>query len=797
MSFAHPNFLFLILIIPPLMLLLRWWWQRSTSRLALLSRHANPISPQTKVQSWLLLGGMLSLILALAGPRWGKGSEEQIIKSRNLLLAVDVSRSMLATDVRPSRLERAKADLIDLVDVLKGDRAGLIAFRGKAVLLCPMTTDVAFLRQSIDALAPDAAPLGETDLAAAIEMCLATFDDAQSSHNAIVLISDGEDLIGQAKRLATLAGERNIPIFTVGIGSAQGATIPTEGGVLTHDGQEVKSQLSEPTLQEIADASGGRYVPLATAGTAQTTLGAVYTRYLSRLADEESREHAQQSQMDRTTWFAILTALLWIGAGCLSVGRLGALKRLALLSVFATSALVAQEPARVAQRHFDEGRFAEAAEAYAEARLGAEPSKLAHYAYNEALALWQGGDVTNALARMQLAIEERAFTARAATLEGVLQLELEATESDAEAKLARRDAAVMACSRALRAEPTEAAKRNLTRALSGYDTLKHEARKAAALKRYEKTPFQQLIPQLLQHQRNLMRATPEVFNSSDASLILTQAEQLAKDVTEQSDRWFPILEALPTVVTNETVQLELMQHAQSAQSMLDDAAMRFADLHADTRALNDVEPITYNFWKLVAQPIDLMNEAIAVQTNALTSVTRYQPARDDEEEVLNLVQQFRVIFPKWAEDYLQQQAASTNEVVFTEADRDLIARTADATVPLLTPPVPRDKQEQVMTNLCLIRDLLPKPPQQSSNPDAQPQDASAQENQQDQQQSEAQQPPKQPPQEQEKQAEESPRKDANEELEALLQKAIDREREHENEKRKRALQHVRPNLRDW
>ena len=405
--------------------------------------------------------------------------------------------------------------------------------------------------------------------------------------------------------------------------------------------------------------------------------------------------------------------------------------------------------------------------------------------------------MTNALARVQLAIEERAFTARAATLEGVLQLELEATESDAEAQLARRDAAVTAFSRALRAEPTEAAKRNLTRALSGYDTLKHEARKVAALKRYEKTPFQQLIPQLLQHQRNLMRATPEVFNSSDASLILMQAEQLAKDVTEQSDRWFPILEALPTVVTNETVQLELMQHAQSAQSMLDDAAMRFADLHADTRALNDVEPITYNFWKLVAQPIDLMNEAIAVQTNALTSVTRYQPARDDEEEVLNLVQQFRVIFPKWAEDYLQQQAASTNEVVFTEADRDLIARTADATVPLLTPPVPRDKQEQVMTNLCLIRDHLPKPPQQSSNPDAQPQDASAQENQQNQQQSEAQQPPEQPPQEQEKQAEESPQKDANEELEALLQKAIDREREHENEKRKRALQHVRPNLRDW
>ena len=797
MSFAHPNMLFLVLLVPPLILLLSWWWKRSAERLVLLSRHAETVSTRVKGQSALLLGGFLALIMALSGPRWGKGEEEQVSRSRNLMLAVDVSRSMLATDVRPTRLDRAKADLIDLVDVLKGDRAGLLAFRGKAVLLCPMTTDVAFLRQSIDALAPDAAPLGETDLAAAIEACLETFEEAQSSHNAIVLISDGEDLVGEAKRLATLAGERNIPIFTVGIGSMQGASIPDGGGFLTYDGKEVKSHLTESTLQMIAEASGGRYVPLATVGTAQTTLGAVYARYLSRLADEETREQAQLNVEDRTPLFATLAILLWLAAGLLSLGRLGALKRVALFGCLLAGSAFAQEPARVAQRHYREGAFAEAAAAYAEARLGAEPSEIAHYAYNEALALWKGGDITNALARVQLAIEDKAFTARAATLEGALQLTLEATESDAEVKLALRDAAITAYSKALRAEPTESAKRNLARALSGYDTLKQEARKAAALKRYEQVQFQQLVPQILQHQRNLMRATPEVFNSREASVVLSQAEQLAKDVREQSDRWFPVLEALPTLVTNETAQLELLQHAQTAQATLDGAADQFEALQSDVRLLNEVEPIAYNFWKLVAQPTDLIQEAIAVQTNALTSVTRYQPARDDEEEVLNLVQHFRVIFPKWAEEYLQQQAASTNEVTFTEADRDFIARTADATVPLLTPPVPRDKQEQVMTNLCQIRDRLPKPPPQSSDADSQSEDSDSQEQQSESQPSEQNQPQEQQQEEQESQAEEEQQDKADEELEALLQKAIDREREHENEKRKRALQQVRPNVRDW
>ena len=240
-----------------------------------------------------------------------------------------------------------------------------------------------------------------------------------------------------------------------------------------------------------------------------------------------------------------------------------------------------------------------------------------------------------------------------------------------------------------------------------------------------------------------------------------------------------------------------MQHAQAAQDLLDRAAKRYEALDRNAKPLIDGEPMAYDFWKLVAQPDALIGEAIAVQTNAMTSLTSYQPTREDQPEVLNLVQQFRVLFPKWADDYLRQQAASTNEVTFTEEARDQIARTADATVPLLSSQMTPETKQQVMDNLILIRDLLPKiSNQQSQDQRQKPQEQDQQEKQQQDQQQQDQSQQQQDPQE--AQTEETEKQDeAKDNLEALLQKAADREREHEEEKRKRAVQRMSPTARDW
>ncbi len=788
MRFEAPSLLLLLLLVPLLAVALAAWRRRVAARMARLSRRAAATPPRSGAQFGLLLGALAALVVALAGPRWGRGEEVASGMGRNLMLAVDVSRSMLAEDVRPNRLGRAKADLIDLVDALRGDRAGLLAFRGKGVLLCPMTTDAAFLRQAIDALEPDAAPPGETDLADAIAKCLEAFDRAQSAHNAIVLVSDGEDLAGRAEAQAREAGKRGIPIFTVGLGSAAGATIPTAAGALTHDGQTVTSRLTEGTLRAVAEASGGAYVPLATAGTAETTLGAVYARYLSGLAAEEERTRVETAFVDRAPLFAALAAALVLAAACLSLGRVA----LAALALAALPCALAwgQEPGRAAQRAYRDGRYAEAAAGYARARAAAEPSERAAYAYNEALALWKAGDATNALDRLGLVVGDVPLVAEAATLEGTLRMAQAEAATNAVSRLEARRLAAEAFARALRAKPADPARRNLSRALEGMDALAFEARRETALARHAGQGLG-LVPEMLARQRALAKAVPEVFAATTPALRLAQAERLAADVRAQADRWFPVIEALPQAVTNETLRAELLGRADAARGDLDAAAAVYEEVRGDAAPLQAGEPFLYDLWKTVADPPALNAESIAVHTNALRNLPRYQPAREDLPEVLALTQQFRLIFPEWAERQLRQAAASTNQPpAFTEADRDLIARTADATVPLLSPPVSDDAKRQIMRNLLLIREHLPRhpgtPPQQ---PQQQPQQQQQQRQQPQPQESEAGQEPQPSEAERREQA-------RQEDLQALLRKAADREREHEAEKR-RSRPALNPAVRDW
>lgn len=323
MRFVYPFMLLGLVILP----FLAWSWivmrRRASVRLVRLSRQANTLpEKRQQIQIICVLLALALAIIALARPQWGTKDEIVSTRGRNLILLVDVSRSMLAADVYPNRLERAKADLIDLVDELKGDRAGLMAFRKKAITLCPLTTDYAFLRQSIDYLSVNSAPRGETDIADAITKALDVFKVAQSSHNAIILISDGEDLAGRAVQAAERAGEEDVPIFTVGIGSTEGITINDEDGAVSFKGEAIKTQLTEQTLVDIADRSNGQYIPLATAGTARTTLGAIYRRHLRKLADIEQQEKLNNQIQERYTLLLIPSILLFMVAAILSQGRL-------------------------------------------------------------------------------------------------------------------------------------------------------------------------------------------------------------------------------------------------------------------------------------------------------------------------------------------------------------------------------------------------------------------------------------------------------------------------------------------
>ena len=335
MRFVNPIFLVLTALVP--LAGLFWAFLRARREKALermvapVLRHRllPPGANLWGVQAALVVSGLALALFAAARPQWGKSAEKLVSRSRNVVVAIDVSRSMLAADVRPNRLERAKADVADLIDSLEGDRCALVAFRRTGVLQCPLTTDRGFLRGTLEAMTPDSAPRGETDLGSAIRACLDALDPAADDHNAIILISDGGDLRGEALANAQLAKKRKVPIFTAGIGDPiVGATIPAAdgNGVQKYRGEPVKVKLDERALKAIAEASNGRYVPFATAGTAETTLGAIYRKFLRQVAaQEQSEDEARLGE--RYQVFLVPALVLLIAGAALSRGRFRARPR--------------------------------------------------------------------------------------------------------------------------------------------------------------------------------------------------------------------------------------------------------------------------------------------------------------------------------------------------------------------------------------------------------------------------------------------------------------------------------------
>ena len=322
MTFANPAFLVLTAVVP----LAGLWWAflraRREKALAKIALRV-PKAPASGLQFALVLAGLALVLFAASRPRWGRVTERVAARSRNVVVAIDVSRSMLAADVRPNRLERAKADVADLVDALGGDRCALVAFRRTGVAICPLTTDRAYLRGALEQMSPDSAPRGETDLGSAIRASLDALDPAADDHNAIIMISDGGDLRGEAIANAELAAKRGVPIFTVGIGDPRtGALIPSEDGkgYQKFKGESVKVRLEERALKAIAEASKGRYVPLATAGTAETTLGAIYRRFLRQVAAKEQNDEAERAA-ERYQVFLVPGLVLLIVGAALSRGR--------------------------------------------------------------------------------------------------------------------------------------------------------------------------------------------------------------------------------------------------------------------------------------------------------------------------------------------------------------------------------------------------------------------------------------------------------------------------------------------
>lgn len=264
----------------------------------------------------LLSAALVALVAALIGPRWGE--ETQILTRRNIdvLILLDVSRSMLARDIAPNRLERAKLAIRDdLLPALGGDRVGLIAFAGQAALVCPLTSDYGYFRLALEDVTTQSVGAGGTLIGDAIRKAAAIFQEDQvDSHRLVLLITDGEDHESYPVEAAASAwNDQKIPIVALALGDPeQGARVPvtTERGesYLEYKGETVRSRADFATLEKVVGVSGqGAFVA---AGTSNFDLGEIYRRVVQNIRSAESQEQRQVRQPARYHPFAVVALLL-------------------------------------------------------------------------------------------------------------------------------------------------------------------------------------------------------------------------------------------------------------------------------------------------------------------------------------------------------------------------------------------------------------------------------------------------------------------------------------------------------
>ncbi|BBO76873.1 hypothetical protein DSCW_42900 [Desulfosarcina widdelii] len=331
MSFFRVEMLFFIWVAPLLVLAIAFGMRRRREILRRFSSEHGlaAIAPRVAdgrrwIKGLLLAAAVLFAAVALAGPKYGFRWQEIRQHGVDIIIALDCSRSMTAADISPSRLERAKREVFDLLTMLQGDRVGLVAFAGTAFLQCPLTLDYDAFNLFLNALSPDYLPVGGTDITGALTTAADAFDPKSAADKAIILITDGENTgEGDPVKAAESLKEKEIKLFCIGVGGSDGVPIPEAEGGFKKDksGQIVLSRLDETTLKKIAVVTGGTYVR-SVAG--DMDLDAIYTDEIRRTMDAQTLTSSRkQVWEDRFQWPLALALVCLLAEMLLPVVRKG------------------------------------------------------------------------------------------------------------------------------------------------------------------------------------------------------------------------------------------------------------------------------------------------------------------------------------------------------------------------------------------------------------------------------------------------------------------------------------------
>ena len=271
MNWGNPYLLFLILLIPIfiILLIISNKFKKKSFRNFADSRFFSFFNQEFSNFNWnlkafILIGAILFMIIAIARPKWDKEAEVVKKEGLDIVVCIDVSKSMNATDIQPSRIERAKDQISLFIDNLKGDRIATVAFAGRAKVQCPLTNDYGAAKLFLNMLDTETVGYYGTDIGDAIGKATDLFSEAQK-YKVIIIVSDGEDLEDNAIKMAKKAARQGAVIYALGVGSPEGSTIPIENkdGSIEYakdkNGEIVMSKLDVSTLSKLAEVGNGKF----------------------------------------------------------------------------------------------------------------------------------------------------------------------------------------------------------------------------------------------------------------------------------------------------------------------------------------------------------------------------------------------------------------------------------------------------------------------------------------------------------------------------------------------------------
>ncbi len=288
--------------------------------------------PRQYVKAALVIAAMGAIVFALVGPRFGTYWEDVHQRQLDLVVCLDVSKSMLAEDAGMSRLDRAKDDIKRLLERLDGGLIGVVCFAGRAELTCPLTDDYEFVRLSIDDIGIHSAPLGGTNIGDAIASAAKALGDQKTHRRAIILMTDGEDHGKTAVEQSRKARDQKIQVFAIGIGDeSRGGLVPTDKDgqrtYLMYDGQQLWSKMDPAALKAIALAGGGDYEPSRQVNSRQRTLEWIYSERLAPQEERSMKEKRVPRKYARFAWPAALALTLLMIESLMSERRTGSMQR--------------------------------------------------------------------------------------------------------------------------------------------------------------------------------------------------------------------------------------------------------------------------------------------------------------------------------------------------------------------------------------------------------------------------------------------------------------------------------------